>query len=250
MSIYQCLWPNKNSTANTLYRRLINSRLASQTKQSDLCLVGNVRRAEFRPRKMSQSAAPKSYIWQDFFRTQMMNKLKSNWWAPVLPFLMLLTMAFSMGGPSLFDFKVEGLEGDELDLSQFKGKKVLVVNTASKCGYTPQYEGLQKLYEAQQGKLIIIGFPANNFGAQEPGTNAEIETFCQQNYGVTFPMAAKVSVKGADIHPLFKWILEQENPDYSGDIKWNFEKFLFDEEGHLIRRFGTKVTPEVVGEAI
>ena len=148
-----------------------------------------------------------------------------------------------MQAPSLYDFNAKTIEGKKIDFSIYKGKKILIVNVASQCGHTPQYEGLEKLYEKYKDHLVIIGFPANNFGEQEPGTNAEIKTFCTKNYGVTFPMMEKVSVKGDDIDPLFKWLTSQSNPDFTGEIKWNFEKFLLDENGNLIRRFRTKVEP-------
>ena len=145
---------------------------------------------------------------------------------------------------SIYDFSVPSLEGGKIDFSKYKGKKVLIVNTASQCGYTPQYEELEKLYETYKDKLVIVGFPANNFGGQEPGTNTEIKEFCKKNYGVTFPMAEKVSVVGNDIHPLFKYLTEEaskkgiENP-----IAWNFTKFLLDENGKLITVFPSKVKP-------
>ncbi|MBL0102805.1 MAG: glutathione peroxidase [Bacteroidetes bacterium] len=158
---------------------------------------------------------------------------------------LLLTFAIMLtSASSLFDYKPLSIDGKATDLNQYKGKKILIVNTASQCGYTPQYEGLEKLYKKYQGKLVIIGFPANNFGGQEPGTNSDIKSFCSKNYGVTFPMMSKVSVTGDDIDPLFKWLTSQENPDFTGDIKWNFEKFLLDENGKLIRRFRSKTTPE------
>ncbi|CAF4745120.1 unnamed protein product, partial [Rotaria sp. Silwood2] len=145
---------------------------------------------------------------------------------------------------SIYDFKVEALDGGSIDFAKYKGKKILVVNTASKCGYTPQYEGLEKLYEKYQDKLVIIGFPANNFGGQEPGTNTEIKEFCKKNYGVTFPMAAKVSVKGDDTAPIFKWLCSKtENGVLDAEIKWNFGKFLLDENGHLLAYFPSKVEP-------
>jgi len=145
---------------------------------------------------------------------------------------------------SIYDFKVEGLEGGTIDFAKFKGKKILIVNTASKCGYTPQYEGLQKLYDTYKEKLVIVGFPANNFGGQEPGTNTEIGEFCKKNYGVTFPMAAKVSVKGDDMAPIFKWLTSKsENGVADAEIKWNFGKFLLDEKGNLIQYFPSKVEP-------
>ena len=130
---------------------------------------------------------------------------------------------------SVYDFKVEGLEGGTIDLSQYKGKKILIVNTASKCGFTPQYKDLEALYEQYKDKLVVIGFPANNFMRQEPGTNAEIKEFCEKNYGVTFPMAAKISVKGDDIHPLFKYLDDEaEKIGIKDPVKWNFTKFLID----------------------
>ncbi|HSG99176.1 MAG TPA: glutathione peroxidase [candidate division Zixibacteria bacterium] len=134
------------------------------------------------------------------------------------------------------------ITGEETSLADFAGKVVLIVNVASKCGYTPQYEGLEKLYQrfADSG-LVIIGFPANNFGGQEPGSNEEIQQFCTTTYGVTFPMMSKVSVKGDDQHPLFKALTTQADPP--GDISWNFHKFLLDRNGAIIARFDTKVEP-------
>ncbi len=157
--------------------------------------------------------------------------------------LLTLTMLFTLSTPSLYDFKAKSIDGKPADFSKYKGKKILIVNTASKCGHTPQYEGLEKLYEKYKDHLVIIGFPANNFGEQEPGTNEEIKSFCTKNYGVTFPMMEKVSVKGDDIDPIFKWLTTQSNPDFTGEIHWNFEKFLLDENGTLIHRFRTKVEP-------
>ena len=145
---------------------------------------------------------------------------------------------------SIYEFKVEGLTGGAIDFSVYKGKKILIVNTASQCGYTPQYEGLEKLFEQYKDRLVIVGFPANNFGAQEPGTNSEIKEFCKKNYGVTFPMAAKVSVKGDDIAPIYKWLCNKsENGVLDAEIKWNFGKFLLDEKGNIITYFPSKVTP-------
>ena len=134
------------------------------------------------------------------------------------------------------DFKVTTIDGSEYDLAQLKGKKVLVVNTASKCGHTPQYEDLQKLFETYGGDdFTIIGFPANNFMGQEPGTNKQIKEFCTINYGVTFPMMAKISVKGKDMHPLYEWLTEAEkNGKMDSKVKWNFQKYLIDENGNLV----------------
>ena len=145
---------------------------------------------------------------------------------------------------SLYDFKVEALDGSTISFADYKGKKILIVNTASECGYTPQYEGLQALYDKYKDKLVIVGFPANNFGGQEPGTNTQIKEFCKKNYGVTFPMAAKISVKGDDIAPIYKWLCNKsENGVLDAEIGWNFNKFLLDENGKMLYYFPSKVTP-------
>ncbi|HEY9362896.1 MAG TPA: glutathione peroxidase [Chitinophagaceae bacterium] len=156
----------------------------------------------------------------------------------------ILTMAFAFTAQSIYDFKVDGLDGNKIDLANYKGKKIMIVNTASKCGNTPQYAELEELYEKYKDKLVIIGFPANNFGAQEPGTNSEIKEFCTKNYGVTFPMAEKVSVKGDDIHPLFKYLVDEAaKKGFTDPIKWNFTKFLVDENGNLVTVINNKVKP-------
>jgi glutathione peroxidase len=157
--------------------------------------------------------------------------------------LVFLFALFFVAPSSVYDFKLKNIDGQDFSLSQFKGKKVLIVNTASKCGYTPQYAELQKLADQYKDKVVVVGFPANNFGQQEPGTATEIKSFCQKNYGVTFPLSEKVSVKGDDICPLFKYLTSEPNPDFTGDIKWNFEKFLIDENGKLVHRFRSQVTP-------
>ena len=157
--------------------------------------------------------------------------------------VLLLAMILSTAPSTIYTFKVNNIDGKTLDLKKYKGKKVLIVNTASKCGYTKQYADLQKLADAYKGKLVVIGFPANNFGGQEPGENLNIKEFCQKNFGVTFPLAEKSSVKGDDINPLFKYLTTAENPDFTGEIKWNFEKFLIDENGQLVHRFRSAVTP-------
>ena len=145
---------------------------------------------------------------------------------------------------SIYDYKVNGLDGTTIDLSNYKGQKILIVNTASECGYTPQYADLEKLYKQYKGKLVVIGFPANNFGEQEPGTNEEIANFCQKNYGVSFPMAAKVSVKGDDMHPLYKFLVtEARDKGINDPVQWNFTKFLIDENGKLVKVFSHKVNP-------
>jgi glutathione peroxidase len=149
------------------------------------------------------------------------------------------------GASSVYDFKVTGLDGKPLDIAQFKGKKILIVNTASKCGFTPQYADLEKLYEQNKSKLVVIGFPANNFGQQEPGTSQEITEFCAKNYGVTFPMAEKSDVVGDNISPLFKYLTDEAHKLGVADpvVKWNFTKFLVDENGKLIAVFPSKVKP-------
>lgn len=158
--------------------------------------------------------------------------------------VLVLAMVLSIAAPStIYTFKVHNIDGKTLDLKKYKGKKILIVNTASKCGYTKQYAELQKLADAYKGKLVVIGFPANNFGGQEPGENLNIKEFCQKNFGVTFPLAEKSSVKGDDINPLFKYLTTANNPDFTGEIKWNFEKFLINENGELIHRFRSAVTP-------
>ncbi len=144
---------------------------------------------------------------------------------------------------SIYDFKLKDIDGQAFSLAKYKGKKVLVVNTASKCGFTPQYAELQKLADLYKDKVVVVGFPANNFGQQEPGNATEIKSFCQKNFGVTFPLSQKVSVKGDDIDPLFKYLTSAANPDFTGEIKWNFEKFLIDENGNLIHRFRSQTTP-------
>jgi glutathione peroxidase len=145
---------------------------------------------------------------------------------------------------SIYDFKVPGLTGGTIDFSQYKGKKILIVNTASECGYTPQYEDLEKLYEKYKDKLVIVGFPANNFGKQEPGSNEEIAGFCKKNYGVTFPMAAKISTKGDDMAAIYHWLTEKEyNGFENSTVKWNFQKYLINEKGEMIGIFYSRVKP-------
>lgn len=145
---------------------------------------------------------------------------------------------------SIHSFKVEALDGGTIDFSAFKGKKILVVNTASECGFTPQYKELEALYETYKDKLVVVGFPTNNFGGQEPGSNHEIASFCEKNYGVTFPMAAKVSVKGEDMAPIYKFLTKkEENGVKSTSILWNFAKILLDEDGHVIDSFVSTTKP-------
>lgn len=175
---------------------------------------------------------------------------------------LLLTIMISvmLNGASIYDFKVAGLDGKEIDFSKYKGKKILIVNTASKCGNTPQYAELEKLYQKYKNKLVIVGFPANNFGEQEPGNNEDILDFCTKEFNINFPMAQKVSVRGQDIHPLFKYLVQQSGElgkkvdakdskdlvwrNFLRDpIIWNFTKFLVDENGNLVAVFHHKVNP-------
>ena len=144
----------------------------------------------------------------------------------------------------MLDTTMQSLSNEPVDMSRYRGKVLLVVNVASKCGYTPQYEGLQALSEKYAPKgLAVLGFPANDFGAQEPGTNEEIAGFCKKNFGVTFDMFSKISVLGEDKHPLYKW-LTTANPSFPGEVKWNFEKFLVGKDGQVVGRFGSKVKPD------
>lgn len=156
-----------------------------------------------------------------------------------------IAMTFSSDDTSFYDFKVKNIDDEEVALKEYKGKVLLIVNTASECGYTPQYEGLQAIYEEYKDQgLIVMGFPANNFNGQEPGSNEEIKQFCTLNYSVKFPMFSKISVKGEDQAELFSYLTSEENRDFTGDIKWNFEKFLISRNGELKRRFRSNVTPE------
>jgi len=155
---------------------------------------------------------------------------------------LLLSSLFTAS--SIYEFKVEGLEGGSIDFAKFKGKKIMIVNTASKCGNTPQYAELEQLYEKYKDKLVIVGFPANNFGQQEPGSNEDIKEFCTKNYGVSFPMASKISVKGDDVAPIYKYLTEEAKKlGFEDPVKWNFTKFLLDENGKLITVIHNKTKP-------
>ena len=150
-----------------------------------------------------------------------------------------------VGKESIYQFKVEDIEGSEFDFSSLKGKKIMVVNTASKCGLTPQYKELQALYDKyKDSNFIIIGFPANNFASQEPGTNEEIATFCERNYGVSFPMMSKISVKGEDMHPLYQFLTQKsKNGIEDSEVSWNFQKYLINENGEVAKVISPKTAP-------
>lgn len=150
--------------------------------------------------------------------------------------VLMLALGISAKAQSFYDLKTKTIDGKDFNFSELKGKKVLIVNTASKCGYTPQYEDLEKLYKDYKDKnFVIIGFPANNFGHQEPGTNDEIKEFCSKNYGVSFPMMQKIDVKGDDMDPVYKWLTEKsQNGKMDSSVKWNFQKYMIDENGNLV----------------
>jgi glutathione peroxidase len=151
-----------------------------------------------------------------------------------------------MAPPSVLDFTLKDIDGKDVKLDAYRGKVLMLVNVASKCGYTPQYEGLQAIHAKYKERgFVVLGFPANNFMGQEPGTNEEIKTFCKQKYNVSFPLFSKISVKGDDIHPLYRFLTSKEtNPEFGGDITWNFNKFLVGRDGRVIARFETKEKPE------
>lgn len=163
----------------------------------------------------------------------------------ILLTVMLTVIAVNAQEMNLYDFKVTDINGDPFDLNELRGKKVLIVNTASKCGLTPQYEVLEEVYQEYGGEdFVIIGFPANNFGAQEPGTNEEIKGFCQKNYGVSFPMMSKISVKGDDIHELYQWLtMKAKNGVEDAEVQWNFQKFMIDEEGNYVGHVSPQESP-------
>jgi glutathione peroxidase len=157
--------------------------------------------------------------------------------------LIMATTLFSASG--IYGFTLNSIDGKPAPLADYKGKVVLLVNVASQCGYTPQYTPLEAIYQKYKDQgFVILGFPANNFGAQEPGTNEEIKTFCTRKYSVTFPMYSKISVKGADQAPLYSYLTTQTEPGISGEIKWNFTKFLVDKNGKVVKRFEPAVTPD------
>lgn len=163
----------------------------------------------------------------------------------VIIMLVISTLQIMAQNENIHQFTVTTIDGGKFDLSTLKGKKVLVVNTASKCGLTPQYKDLESLYKKYGGETFtIIGFPANNFLSQEPGTDSEIKEFCEINYGVTFPMMSKISVKGDDMHPLYQWLTQKSrNGVMDSEVKWNFQKYMIDEEGRLVDMIPPKESP-------
>jgi glutathione peroxidase len=160
--------------------------------------------------------------------------------------LAIILVSSTMSKQSIHQFKVKDLDGNDFDFSSLKGKKVMIVNTASKCGLTPQYEKLESLYKKYKSKnFIIIGFPANNFMGQEPGTNEDIATFCQKNYGVTFPMMSKISVKGKDMHPIYQFLTSKDkNGLEDNEVQWNFQKYLLNENGQLEKVISPRTQPD------
>ena len=163
----------------------------------------------------------------------------------IMFFMMMTSLAGFAQSSGFYDFKVKTLEGKDFDFASLKGKKVMVVNTASKCGFTPQYKELEEVYVKNQDNLVIIGFPANNFMNQEPGTATDIRKFCTDNYGVTFPMMGKISVKGDDMAPLYKWLTSKvKNGVMDSEVKWNFQKYLIDEKGNLVDVIYSKEKPD------
>jgi glutathione peroxidase len=145
---------------------------------------------------------------------------------------------------SIHTFKVEGIDGGLIDFADYTGKKILIVNVASKCGFTPQYRQLQELYNEFQDKLVIIGFPCNDFGAQEPGSNEDISAFCKEEYGIRFPLTAKISIKGSDSHPIYEWLTDKnKNGVMDSTVAWNFQKYLLDEKGRLVHVFPSSASP-------
>src|SRR5579863_5395303 len=164
----------------------------------------------------------------------------------ILVLLALVGTSLMAAEKTVYDFTLNSIDGQSAPLSAYKGKVVLLVNVASRCGYTPQYTALESIYEKYKDKgFVIVGIPANNFGGQEPGTNAEIKTFCSTKYNVTFPMMSKVSVKGDDTTPLYQYLTDKSaNPSTGGDIQWNFTKFVIGRDGQIVARFEPKVTPD------
>ena len=172
-----------------------------------------------------------------------MNKV--NTWICTVLFITTVACSERSKMTSLYDISVQPIQGESILLNEYRGKTLLIVNTASRCGFTGQYEGLQTLYEKYQKKgLVVLAFPSNNFMGQEPGSNESIATFCETRFQITFPLFAKIDVKGKNQHPLYAWLTSKENhPSYGGGVSWNFNKFLISPEGELINRFGSRIAP-------
>lgn len=171
--------------------------------------------------------------------------MKRLFTASCLTLFAAVMLSFIAPPGSIHAFKIKSIDGKEIDFSKFKGKKILVVNTASMCGYTPQYKSLEALYKANKDKLVIVGFPSDNFGGQEYQDDKEIASFCEKNYGVTFPLTTRVDVKGDKAIPIYKWLCNKaENGVLDADIKWNFNKFLLDENGKMIAYFPSRTAPD------
>jgi len=162
----------------------------------------------------------------------------------LIAFAIMTAMSTSAQSTSIYDYSFVDIEGNEVSLSDFKGKKLLIVNVASKCGYTPQYAELQELHEKHGDKVAIIGFPCDQFGGQEPGSEEDIQSFCQKNYGVEFLMTSKIEVKGSDQHPIYTWLTSKEaNGVEDSKVMWNFQKYLIDENGNYVEHFKSGVSP-------
>lgn len=159
--------------------------------------------------------------------------------------VMMFTSASPVKEKTIYDYRIKSIDGENINFSKFKGKKLLIVNTASKCGFTPQYKALEELHKKYGKKLVIIGFPSDNFGGQEFQSNSEIKDFCQKNYGVTFPLTTRVDVKGENTTPIFKYLCNKsENGVLDAKVGWNFNKFLIDENGKLLAHFDSKIKPD------
>jgi glutathione peroxidase len=207
-------------------------------------LVGEWKGRHFRRVKQTSGKAWVRFAWERATGVQLMDEVFLM--RKLLLILFLCGMVTMAGEKTVYDFTMNSIEGQPTPLSRYQGKVVLLVNVASRCGFTPQYTALEKVYETYKDRgLVIVGIPANNFGGQEPGSNQEIKTFCSTKYNVTFPMMAKVSVKGSDQAPLYQFLTSKEaNPKVAGDIQWNFTKFLVGPDGHVVARFEPDVTPD------
>ncbi len=186
-------------------------------------------------------------MFQKFELSSKLNvSIKKTTMKTLVLFISILSLMITAEKQDIYQFKVKDINGKTFDFADLKGKKIMIVNTASKCGLTPQYEKLEALYEKYKNKnFIIVGFPANDFMSQEPGSNEEIESFCKMNYGVTFPMMSKISVKGKDMHPVYHFLTEKsKNGLEDNKVEWNFQKYLIDESGHLAKVISPRIQPD------